>query len=85
MTDLSDWLWPDHMGAADYVVIRPAADLPDGFLPDSLNGVWFDRARLPIRLGAFRGPGIGEGVAVPAGRFEVREDGAVAEVWEVRP
>jgi len=27
----------------------------------------------------------GDGVAVPTGRFEVRDDGAVAEVYEVRP
>ncbi|MGW4422554.1 hypothetical protein [Streptosporangium sp. NPDC004631] len=75
------------MSKPDYIVIRPSADLPDGFLPDRLNGRWFDRAEMSI------GPDddgemvarLGGAVAVPAGRFESREDGAVAEVYEVRP
>lgn len=64
---------------ADYVVIRAAADLPDGFLPERLNGRWFDLAEVR------QGFGVGDAVAVPSGRFETRDDGAVAEVWEVRP
>lgn len=82
--DVQPWDW-DLFDGADYIVIRPAPDLPEGFLPASLDGIWYDRNTIPIRLGAYSGPGIGEGVAVPAGRFEVRDDGAVAEVWEVRP
>ena len=69
------------MNEPDYVVIRPAADLPEGFLPPSWDGKWFDRATLPETYA----PITTGGVAVPSGRFEVREDGAVAEVWEVRP
>ncbi|PZG16486.1 hypothetical protein C1I95_17595 [Micromonospora craterilacus] len=61
----------------DYVVVRPHPDLPAGFLPPDLDGRWFDRSAL--RLGS------GTAVAVPSGRFEVRDDGAVAEVYEVRP
>jgi hypothetical protein len=72
----------------DYVVIRPAADLPAGFLPADLDGKWFDRSTLPTwivrdRTGLAKDAGPG-GVAVPAGRFEVRDDGAVAEVFEVQ-
>lgn len=77
------------MNEPDYIVIRPAPDLPPGFLPERENGRWYDRATLPqvdaesslhalIRYGG--------GVAVATGRFEVRDyDGAVAEVYEVRP
>ena len=67
----------------DYVVIRASPDLPPGFLPERLDGMWFDRSTLPSRPEDVDLPG---GVAVPSGRFEVRDyDGAVAEVWEVRP
>jgi hypothetical protein len=74
----------------DYIVIRPAADLPPGFLPPHQDGRWYDRASLPPGPppGSASPPGItvSEAVAVPTGRFEVRDyDGAVAEVWEVRP
>lgn len=80
------------MSHPDYVVIRPAADLPPGFLPPELDGKWFDAATMPKRFGDPRGNyvtesgvTVGEAVAIPSGRFEVRDDGAVAEVWEVRP
>lgn len=66
---------------ADYIVIRAAADLPAGFLPPEMEGKWFDRAEL--RAEKWDGPA--EAVAVPATRFETREDGKVAEVYEVRP
>lgn len=66
----------------DFIVIRPAPDLPPGFLPPHLDGRWFDTTEVPL---SYAEPGSGCAVAVPAGRFEVREDGAVAEVWEVRP
>lgn len=63
----------------DYVVVRASPDLPDGFIPPDLDGKWFDRATLPVSFAQ------GTAVAVPSGRFEVRDDGAVAEVWELRP
>jgi hypothetical protein len=60
------------MNKPDYVVIRPAPDLPDGFLPEELNGRWFDRTEMIDRPGV-----LGLAVAVPSGRFEVRDyDGA---------
>lgn len=66
---------------SDYIVIRAAADLPEGFLPDRLDGMWFDLDQVD-RSSSLNLSGA---VAVPSGRFEVRDDGAVAEVWEVRP
>jgi hypothetical protein len=65
----------------NYIVIRPAPDLPPGFLPSQLDGRWYDGNAIPhgARLQ------VGGAVAVPTGRFEVRDDGAVAEVYEVRP
>lgn len=75
------------MDEPDYVVIRPAPDLPTNGLPSILNGRWFDRTDLPSN-GAVGFPvsaaGLGA-VAVPTDRFEVRADGKVAQVWEVRP
>lgn len=73
------------MAKPDYVVIRRSADLPPGFvLPRGLDGTWFDRAQAPLHsLEPQFTPGPGQVVATPTGRFEVREDGAVAEVWEV--
>jgi hypothetical protein len=76
-------------GEPDFIVLRAAADLPPGFMPEELDGRWMDRSQIPVR-GPRRGPlpphlrEAGPGaVAVPTGRFEVRGyDGAVAEVWE---
>ncbi|MBD3004900.1 hypothetical protein [Streptomyces sp. 5-10] len=71
------------MSIPDYVVVRPASDLPPGFLPPDLDGVWLDRQEFDGCDLAF---GHGGAIAVATGRFEVREsDGAVAEVFEVRP
>lgn len=70
------------MNGPDYIVVRPARDLPPGFLPPHMDGRWFDRTMLP-ESGALHGPG--DAVAVATGRFEVRDDGAVAEVFEMRP
>lgn len=71
--------------AADYVVLRQSPDLPDGWMPPDMDGRWYDLAAVPI---GFRAPlaGYKPGTAygVPTGRFEVRDDGAVAEVYEVR-
>lgn len=77
------------MTEPDYIVIRPAADLPPGFLPAGEDGRWYERAAMPLadedqRANAL--VGYGGGIAVATGRFEVRDyDGAVAEVYEVRP
>lgn len=75
------------MSEPDHVVLRAHPDLPVGFLPESAEGLWIDKSTLapgplPVR-GTYR---IGsEAVAVPIGEFEYRDDGAVAEIYEVRP
>ena len=61
-----------------YAVVRPGPGLPSGFLPDDLNGRWFDLDSLPSW------PEDGSAVAVATDRFERREDGATARVYEVR-
>lgn len=72
------------MTEPDYIVIRGASSLPEGFLPEDMDGRWYDRSQVP--LGPSQGGGAtSKATAVPTGRFEYREDGAVAEVWEVRP
>lgn len=71
------------MSEPNYIVVRPSADLPPGFLPPHLDGWWYGVTQLPDLFGPH---GAGDAVAVPTGRFEVRDsDGAVAEVYEVRP
>ncbi|WP_433067397.1 hypothetical protein [Dactylosporangium sp. CS-033363] len=78
---------------AIFVVLRPAPDLPAGFLPEKLDGQWFNLVDLVYE--AYRdpdGPSDTEGVqfgpagarAYPTGRYETRDDGAEAEVYEVR-
>jgi hypothetical protein len=64
----------------DYVVLRRSPDLPSTFRVPR-EGWWFDRARMIEAHPEW----VGSAVAVPTGRFEFREDGAVAEVYEVRP
>lgn len=64
----------------DYVVIRDAP----GALRSGADGVWFDLATVPRRLSVTVEWTCVTYDAVPTGRFEVRDDGAVAEVWEVR-
>lgn len=78
------------MSGPDYIVIRLAPDLPPGFLSEDFDGRWVDRSDVPqasstetAQDAAVRYGGM---VAVPTGRFEARDyDGAVAEVFEVRP
>lgn len=66
----------------DLIVIRAAPDLPEEFrLPPNLDGTWFDLETMPQLFHEQ----IDGGVAVPTGRFEVRDsDGAVAEIYEIR-
>lgn len=65
-----------------YIVIRAAADLPEGFLPPDLEGRWYDLADIPSDGVDWS---VGGGVAVVTDRFERREDGVTARVYEVRP
>lgn len=68
------------MGAeCDFIVIRPTDTWPAGFFPPELDGMWIDLATHPT----YRE--LGTNLATAAGRFEVRADGAVAEVWEIKP
>lgn len=78
------------MNEPDYIVVRAAPDLPPGFLPPHLDGRWYDRRDIadgpPAGTPLPGGVAGAQAVAVATGRFEVREyDGAVAEIWEVRP
>lgn len=66
---------------ADYVVIRPAASLPAGSLAAHLDGLLLTRNTLHR---AFRLAPSGV-IAWAAGRVETRDDGVVAEVYEMRP
>lgn len=62
-----------------YIVIRAHPDLPPGFLPPDMEGKWFDLNWLPNTNQ------LGTAVAVVTDRFERRDDGATARVYEVRP
>lgn len=73
------------MTEPDYVVIRPAADLPEGFLPKEWDGLWIDRSEVRTTIAALAVAVESTALAGATGRFEVRDDGAVAEVFEVRP
>lgn len=68
------------MDEPDYVVLRIAPDLPRGFIPARFDGLWLSRPAHHARLTRL----VDGAVAVPTGRFEVRDDGAVAEVYEFR-
>lgn len=74
----------------DWIVFRAADDLPSGAMPQALDGVWVNRRPWMMPLSAEEMDRAYEegrvlAVFVSTGRFEAREDGAVAEVWEMRP
>ena len=66
-----------------YIVIRPAPDLPAGYLPDWLDGYWAEVDPFyPVVVNLDESS---HAVAVPTGRYETRDsDGATAEIWEVQ-
>lgn len=68
----------------DWIVFRPVADLPSGTIPADIDGWWVDRRGWPASGTLVHQSGFTAHFA-PTGRFEMREDGAVAEVYEVRP
>jgi len=63
-----------------YIVFRAAPGLPHGFMPPHLDGQWIDR---PADSAYSSSPGTAR--AIPTGRYERREDGLLAEVYEVQP
>lgn len=70
---------------ADYVVLRHGPDIPEEYWSPRHEGLWMDRRG--IRRAAPTGPlaaSTGMAIAEPTNRFEIRDDGAVAEVWEIR-
>ena len=68
----------------DYIVLRPAADAPEGFLPAHQNGRWLD-CRNTSPESRIRSLGLLGSHVEPTDRVEERPDGAVAQVWEVSP
>ncbi len=78
---------PEQDKLTEYIVIRPSPGLPPGFLPKRLDGWWITRASVMANTGPLpphleaAGPG---GQAIATGRFEVRADGALAEIYEVQ-
>ena len=65
------------------IVLRAAADLPPGLMPPRLDGLWLDLNDMPRWPGHTLPTAPTHRTCTPTGRFEVRDDGAVAEVWEV--
>jgi hypothetical protein len=73
----------------DYVVLRHGLDVPEEYRSARHEGLWLDRRDVPVGPSAggdrcAADPAVGQAVAEPTGRFEARDDGAVAEVWEIR-
>lgn len=68
----------------DWIVFRPAADVPSEAIPAGVDGFWLDRYGFSASGSMLHSSGTLLRYA-PTGRFETREDGAVAEVFEVRP
>jgi len=66
---------------SDYIVLRHGPDIPDEYRVERYEGRWYDRAVISTSRISMGPP---QAIAEPAGRFEQRDDGAVAEVWEIR-
>ncbi len=67
-------------GPTAHIVLRPADGLPASILGGSLAGTWLDVRGTPpasFDLGGLH--------AVATDRFELRDDGETARVYEVRP
>ena len=65
----------------DYVVLRHSHDMPLEYWADRYEGYWYNLDSMP-RIIARLEPALA--VAEPTGRLEFRDDGAAAEVWEIR-
>jgi hypothetical protein len=71
-------------GEPDLIVFRHGPDMPEEYWSPAYEGVWFNRNTVPNLSWLDAMTDTGDAYAEPTGRFEVREDGAVAEVWEIR-
>lgn len=67
--------------SADHIVFRHSPLIPRDQWVTSLEGRWEDKRTMPLH----HSDAIPAGEAVPTGRFEFRDDGGVAEVYEIRP
>lgn len=67
-------------------MLRLGPGVSSDFLPPGYDGLWLDRSQM-LQPGSdllYDRIGIPTAIATPTGRFETREDGVVAEVWEFR-
>jgi hypothetical protein len=64
----------------DHIVLRHGPDIPHEHWAQHLEGVWLDVDNRG-RVAAIRTPAA---VAEPTLQFEYRDDGAVAQVYEIR-
>lgn len=72
--------WP---GTTKWIVVRGDADMPPGVMPPGLDGKWQERARVPYLPPIVFEVGRYSATPRPSGRVEIREDGAIAEVYEM--
>lgn len=70
-------------GTTEWIVVRADREMPPGFMPPGLDGKWQERASMPFAAPVFEGLH-SRATAHPTGRVEIREDGAIAEVYEMR-
>jgi hypothetical protein len=68
-----------------FIVFRAARGVPPGWMPPDLEGRWYTREQVfgAPEASLFSPPGAA--VAIPTTRTEQRQDGAMAQVWEVHP
>jgi hypothetical protein len=82
-------LWLEAIsGGTDYIVYRPASDMPDEYMPPGLVSRWEPRpsapiVALPVSRDGFMSS-VSMAIARGTGRIEISPEGAVAEVYEVR-
>lgn len=69
---------PEPNYEPDYIVLRPEPGLK---VSKYYDGYWYDKSQIPVRLNTLDTLHY---TAQPTGKFEVRDDGAIAEIWEVK-
>lgn len=68
------------MTEPDYIVLRPGETFDGKDVPNGINGSWYDKSQIPVYCDRIETT---YWVAEPTNQFETRDDGAVAEIWEV--